>query len=92
MNIGCVSIAAKALDKRVPEWQNKIDLRELDILMCGRCILGQIYGNFIKAPWDLSELEAFGGNLNMRQNIEAMQYEKQWRIEIESRLNRSKAS
>jgi len=37
---------ANLLDSILPEWMTMINVVLLDIRMCSRCILGQIYGNY----------------------------------------------
>lgn len=40
---------AKWLDENRPGWFNEIDIQKLDLHSCGRCVLGQLFGNFIVA-------------------------------------------
>jgi hypothetical protein len=41
-----VSAAAKLLDKAVPGWYDRINIPDLDLGECRKCILGQLYGHF----------------------------------------------
>jgi hypothetical protein len=45
-----MSIAAGAavLDQHVPGWRDRIDTDTLDLANCHACVLGQLYGNFIR--------------------------------------------
>ena len=36
----------KFLDEKVPGWEHRIDLDELDIANCTRCMLGQLFGDY----------------------------------------------
>lgn len=42
-----VADGAALLDDVAPGWTETIDLSALDINRCDRCVLGQIYGNYI---------------------------------------------
>ena len=45
-----VALAARALDKEQPGWSDRIDVDKLDLGDCKACILGQLHGDFYKAP------------------------------------------
>jgi len=37
---------AELMDRIMPGWHSQIDLDELDMSSCYKCILGQVYGNY----------------------------------------------
>lgn len=39
-----VAQAAQLLDRDLPGWYDRIDLDDLDLGSCSRCIIGQVYG------------------------------------------------
>ena len=36
------------LDRNAPGWRDKIDLATLDLVNCKRCVIGQIFGEYVK--------------------------------------------
>jgi len=42
-----VQAGMDVLDKKVPGWECRIDPDTLDLASCQRCILGQIYGDYV---------------------------------------------
>ena len=36
------------LDEKVPGWFERIDLDRLDMDSCARCVLGQLFGSFVR--------------------------------------------
>lgn len=51
-----VRAGVSLLDEQVPNWWNRIDLDELDIGSCYNCVLGQLFGGFIKG-WNSLRLK-----------------------------------
>ena len=49
-----VTRGARALDRLHPDWEKEIDLSTLDEECAESCILGQLYGEFEKAPEELN--------------------------------------
>lgn len=47
-----VQNGATWLDENEPGWAQRIDPVALNIESCARCILGQLYGDYINAPED----------------------------------------
>lgn len=43
-----VAKGAELLDKKVPGWEEKIDLNELKLDDCWDCIIGQVLGHYSK--------------------------------------------
>lgn len=41
-----VQAGAELLDREEPGWEQRIDVRELDLQDACRCILGQLYGDY----------------------------------------------
>ena len=48
-----VAAGAALLDKKVPGWREQVNLGTLKMNHCGRCVLGQIFGNYWGAVDDL---------------------------------------
>jgi hypothetical protein len=44
------------LDENVPGWAERIDLEQLNLASCQRCVLGQLFGDFNDAPQPASGL------------------------------------
>jgi hypothetical protein len=67
-----VKRGVKLLDRKVPNWRSKIDLKEFDITHCAKCVLGQILGdfnNYIKIGLTNSDDPSkFGFDMNIMAN------------------------
>ena len=44
----------KFLDRKVPNWREKVSVRYLHMQYCDSCILGQIFGSFAKGMYKLN--------------------------------------
>lgn len=42
------------LNENYPGWVNKIDLKQLEMVNCFSCVLGQLYRDFFDAPTEVS--------------------------------------
>lgn len=51
-----VARGAALLDAKRPGWAEKIDIGNLDMPRCDRCILGQVFGDYVKAINDDADL------------------------------------
>lgn len=49
-----VTHAAIVLDREVPEWASQVDTHRLDLTSNKWCILGQVYGSFLRGAWHLA--------------------------------------
>lgn len=47
------------LDEHQPRWIDSIDVAGLDMGECHDCVLGQVYGNFVRAPIEATLHGAF---------------------------------
>lgn len=82
--------AAKILDKVMPEWYKKIDLKILNLREGKRCILGQLYGNY-----DAGMKHIFNVDMSYTENRDIFLHDKvfgmsarvlEWEFKINKRL------
>lgn len=91
---GCVAKGARLLDNRVPGWETRIDRANLKMRHVGRCILGQLYGDYNTGRSVLNltpdQGEEFGFDLPrtdyLRPDDDWIPLEIYWCDEIDSRL------
>lgn len=57
-----VAAGAKLLDEKRPGWYDDIDIEGLNLIHCGECILGQLFGWFDKGLLHM-DLDANGDTL-----------------------------
>lgn len=43
-----VAAGAGLLDEHAPGWADRIDIDRLNISLCSRCVLGQLYGDYFR--------------------------------------------
>ena len=83
-----VARGAAFLDARHPGWAARIDLDWLDLSMCDRCVLGQLFGDFNEAPQH-ARLEAYRLGFDRPPGMVGMEYTKltaEWRRLIRERV------
>ena len=51
-----IARGCKVLNKIKPGWTREIDLDDLDMGNCGRCVLGQLFGDFSEGAYRVYEL------------------------------------
>jgi hypothetical protein len=88
-------MGAEFLDREQPGWASHINLEELDLSSCTRCVLGQLFGDFTDATYemDLDSPESYGFDLGDEWNAmdeagNAVKYDllgDAWRMEIDAR-------
>jgi len=44
---------ARHLDRETPGWADRVNIDRIDFAHPNNCILGQVYGDFLDAPWSL---------------------------------------
>lgn len=94
-----VAAGIEWLDAKKPGWVNEIDLDELDIIICWKCILGQLFGDFSRWPrleLTLNQLFEFGFDAPVNKPVQTRAYyaelEDEWRRSIEERLEAEHAT
>ncbi len=89
-----VANAAKLLDVELPGWANKIDVDSLDMREPNKCILGQLYNDYmigiekLDIDIDCTKETVFGGSLKMENLAENKKLIDKWIVEINKRINR----
>ena len=89
---------AELLDNLNPGWFKKIKIHELYMSNCGHCVLGQLYGSY----WDglisielesdaYVNIEEYGFKESYRSNYGYEELDKEWKIQIQERLNHENA-
>ena len=48
-----VAMGADLLDLKMPGWRDRIRVSALDMGACRRCILGQLFGVYVRGVWAL---------------------------------------
>lgn len=88
----CVNDGVALLDKYMPGWEHRIDRAQLDMHSCSRCILGQLYGEYVHG---LTALGLLGGlqhgynlpfNPEVRATISYDDLARMWKEVILNRL------
>jgi hypothetical protein len=84
----------RLLDREKPGWERKIDLDRLDLGHTCNCVLGQVYGNYDRALYELDgdvaeRPENFGFDDD---NLLYRTLTDRWRGFIRRRLARKKAA
>ena len=79
----------KFLDKKYPNWLDKIDVSELDLNKCNQCIMGQLVGHYLTAVREYGniKMERFGFTVDItnHQPQDLNQLTKEWREAIKNK-------
>jgi len=83
------------LDENMPGWLTAIDLNRLRLSSPCRCILGQLYGEYMDRPDELDNGAAYGFNANWVDGADEVwefgALEREWRGVITARREAARA-
>jgi hypothetical protein len=82
---------AELLDRRSTGWAERIDLQELEMWDCTRCILGQVFGDYVRGLGGLGICLGYPYGFDRPPGGESDDYDTMaaaWRAEIRKRLPR----
>lgn len=77
------------LDANYPEWFNRIDLKNLNLDSWINCILGQLYGDYARAPRSATDFGISFGFWPRTDPFDQGDLETIWRREIKQRRVKS---
>lgn len=71
------------LDQRTPDWRTKVNLSTFNIATL-QCILGQVYGNYMKGLDELNIAYGYGHGFYANSANEAMAMNTWWKEQVKA--------